>query len=462
MKSHNGSLSICICHLMENFTVKMSCDLRKKMMTVILFLFFINSSFAQVSFCAGPTTCASSGNTCFIKLSSGGTGCGLVANGACVEFYSVAGGGSNCQPNIRDNCNCIDLTKGFTWTADLFFGSNLAAGVGDGFAFVLKPDVNNSGGTGGYIGYGNLTGNWVASEFDDFQNLPGDDPACQHTATYQSGSATAIAGPTCLGAAGLDVRNTSSITYAVKVVWDPVAKTLSTYFNGVLKTTATIDLAAKFAGTTCLTAGLSSATGGLPQDQKACNISLVVTTPVTLLNFEGELSSQNKVLLNWSTAQEINNKEFTVSRSVDAQNWETIAILPGAGNSSSILNYSFTDITAPLVSSEFIYYKLVQTDIDGKSESFPPISVDVPNEDMIQVIPNPGNGQFKLLFGNSALDKYAVYKIYSIQGQEVFPASIQTIENTAILDAGNLNSGIYYLNFIANGKVFNEKIIIAR
>ncbi|MBI5217670.1 MAG: hypothetical protein HY958_01900, partial [Bacteroidia bacterium] len=49
------------------------------------------------------------------------------------------------------------------------------------------------------------------------------------------------------------------------------------------------------------------------------------------------------ILLEWSTATETNNAYFTIERSSDAQNWELIATVNGAGNSNTVLNYSYTD-----------------------------------------------------------------------------------------------------------------------
>ena len=72
------------------------------------------------------------------------------------------------------------------------------------------------------------------------------------------------------------------------------------------------------------------------------------------------------------TSTEINNDFFTIERSIDTQEWITVDVLSGAGNSNQNLEYSSTD-DSPV--GNLIYYRLTQTDYDGKSESFKVVAV---------------------------------------------------------------------------------------
>ena len=93
--------------------------------------------------------------------------------------------------------------------------------------------------------------------------------------------------------------------------------------------------------------------------------------PIQLLSFTAQCQEQN-VVINWSTASEENNDYFTILRSEDAEHFEEVATISGAGNSNEVINYRFTDWNA--AGSDF-YYMLKQTDYDGKSETFAPIFV---------------------------------------------------------------------------------------
>jgi len=72
----------------------------------------------------------------------------------------------------------------------------------------------------------------------------------------------------------------------------------------------------------------------------------------------------NDVLIQWSTSEEVNANQYEVERSFDASNWSRIASVAAKGNGSNVNNYSYTDRN---VASKVIYYRIKQTDLNGKS-----------------------------------------------------------------------------------------------
>jgi len=93
--------------------------------------------------------------------------------------------------------------------------------------------------------------------------------------------------------------------------------------------------------------------------------------PIELILFTGEQHNEFNIL-RWITATEHNNNYFTVERSFDAINFEEVGKVTAAGNSSYNLSYSLTD-ERPF--DGVTYYRLTQTDFDGKHETFKLISV---------------------------------------------------------------------------------------
>ncbi|MBD0401341.1 T9SS type A sorting domain-containing protein [Flammeovirga sp. EKP202] len=109
--------------------------------------------------------------------------------------------------------------------------------------------------------------------------------------------------------------------------------------------------------------------------------------PVELLYFKTTLKD-NEVLIEWSTATEINNEKFIVERSVDKKNWVGIATIEGAGNSSVPLKYDHLDQQVP--NASIIYYRLKQMDFDGATTIYGPSAIS--NADVVPeltVYPNP-------------------------------------------------------------------------
>jgi hypothetical protein len=96
--------------------------------------------------------------------------------------------------------------------------------------------------------------------------------------------------------------------------------------------------------------------------------------PIELLSFGGTVIDSRNVLLEWSTASELNNDYFIIERSTDGYNWTQIKNIDGSGNSNTKINYTTIDNSAPRT---IVYYKLSQVDFDGISEEFSPINVNL-------------------------------------------------------------------------------------
>jgi hypothetical protein len=113
--------------------------------------------------------------------------------------------------------------------------------------------------------------------------------------------------------------------------------------------------------------------------------------PVTWSKFTGMLQS-NSVLLNWSTAAEVNNSHFIVERSTDLQQFTAIGKVAAKDRAS---DYTFTD-GAPAIGNNF--YRLKQVDADGKISYSKVVTVKYV-KNFITLSPNPSKGLVKLQTG---------------------------------------------------------------
>ena len=180
--------------------------------------------------------------------------------------------------------------------------------------------------------------------------------------------------------------------------------------------------------------------------------------PIELVNFKGR-QIDNGIVLNWQTASELNNDFFTLRRSYDGAEFEIIAAIEGAGNSSSALNYTYDDYPAK---SGVIYYQLTQTDFNGTSETFDMIGVRYElKSDLIQVYPNPVAGnELTILFPEEQKGKVAI-NIYSLIGEIIFQ---KEFTNPAIYLSLSLDKirrkGIYFLRIDTGTKRFTSKLYL--
>lgn len=110
--------------------------------------------------------------------------------------------------------------------------------------------------------------------------------------------------------------------------------------------------------------------------------------PITLISFEVKNYKEDQVKLNWVTASEVGNAFYTIERSRDGQNFETVGIIDGAGNSNELLTYNFID-SDPLTGTSF--YRLKQTDFSGEFDYSPIQSIKVERsfETEFKAYPNP-------------------------------------------------------------------------
>ena len=142
--------------------------------------------------------------------------------------------------------------------------------------------------------------------------------------------------------------------------------------------------------------------------------------PVQLSKFSGRFI-ENDVELYWTTASELNNSYFSVLRSADGVNFETLTYVEGAGTKLTESRYSWID-NRPL--SGINYYQLKQTDFDGKFSYSKVIAVraEISKEKTFVVFPNPAfqheTEPSVYLSGMVENNEYTV-DIYSTQGKVI-------------------------------------------
>jgi hypothetical protein len=179
--------------------------------------------------------------------------------------------------------------------------------------------------------------------------------------------------------------------------------------------------------------------------------------PVELLSFDAMCN--DKVNITWSTATETNNDHFTLARSIDTRNWDFVANIAGASNSNTIHNYQYTD---EISYGGISYYRLSQTDFNGKSEVFSPVAVvctSVETENII-MYPNPFKGELKIHYTNLNEGK-AQLKVYNMMGKIILIRIIEVTQssNYLILDLSNIAEGLYNVEFTFGNIVSHQKVL---
>jgi len=89
--------------------------------------------------------------------------------------------------------------------------------------------------------------------------------------------------------------------------------------------------------------------------------------------------NEDGIQLTWSTSSENNNQYFFIERSKNGIDFEPAGKVKGAGNSSQVVTYSFSDLNKNKVYTRY-FYRLVQADLNGET-AFSQVAVVTRNQE---------------------------------------------------------------------------------
>ncbi len=170
--------------------------------------------------------------------------------------------------------------------------------------------------------------------------------------------------------------------------------------------------------------------------------------PVELVHFNAKLLNSRTVNVSWKTVSEINNDYFEVEKSENGTNFYSFAMINGAGNSTSTLNYSTID-SSPY--SEVTFYRLKQIDFDGSFNYSEIKSVSMNGFNSAFIYPNPASN-FIQVESDFNSDGTAIFQVVDIYGKNVLrqELSVQKGHNQNTLLIQDLPSGNYFLKIQFN------------
>ncbi len=187
--------------------------------------------------------------------------------------------------------------------------------------------------------------------------------------------------------------------------------------------------------------------------------------PIELISFDAEIDNTS-VKLTWKTAAEVNNDYFTIERSENGLNFENIAEIPGSGNSNIVREYEQYD-DSPLMGTS--YYRLKQTDFDGKYEYVDLLAVNFNKDEdgicTLHVYPNPCVGSCTIDLKDCPLANNQVdIELYDAFGKKIVnritPKSKSQDISFHLNSSNNLAPGVYIVKASTNGKNQANKIVV--
>ncbi|WP_066835984.1 T9SS type A sorting domain-containing protein [Rufibacter ruber] len=175
----------------------------------------------------------------------------------------------------------------------------------------------------------------------------------------------------------------------------------------------------------------------------AVDPSVVGPLPVTFSGFSGR---QEKGLsqLYWQTASETMNDHFEVEAGTDGKSFQYIGEVKGAGNSTTLARYRFTD---PTPRTGITYYRLKQVDVDGKFEYSRVISVEAKATAGGTASPNPVTKDFTFTHGLATGQEQL--QVLDAHGRLVRQQNVVAGTTATLVPAKTLAPGLYHVLWIS-------------
>lgn len=171
-----------------------------------------------------------------------------------------------------------------------------------------------------------------------------------------------------------------------------------------------------------------------------------IPLPVRFVSFTVS-HKQDNVLIEWSTAQEFNSSHFIVERSENGTNWSSIASIKAAGESSALINYSYTDksVNAPVV-----YYRIKQVDNDGAA-TYTTVRTIKAVDTNTEVSIATASANTVLVNFSREVKSTVIIRLVSMSGQVISQKSISNPAGQVVFSMANTTTGVYVVN-VTDGK----------
>ena len=202
---------------------------------------------------------------------------------------------------------------------------------------------------------------------------------------------------------------------------------------------------------------------GTPVHKRTVSLVVGLVIPVELTAFNASVN-KNDVVLNWTTATELNNLGFEIQRKSRDDSYQSIAFINGKGTTTEINDYTYIDKT---VDAGMYSYRLMQKDYDGTFAYSQEVEVEInlPLEySLDQNYPNPFNPTTTIRYSIPE-DNFVSIKLYDILGNEVLTLvneQRQAGRYEMLFNASNIASGVYYYQINSGSFTQTRKLMLMK
>ncbi|MBI2259556.1 MAG: hypothetical protein HYU67_11770 [Flavobacteriia bacterium] len=408
----------------------------------------------------------------------------------CVTLTTTSNDQRGCAWDINSNLN---FTSDFSYDFRINLGTS--DGGADGLTFVIQNDPLGRckcGTTGEALGAGGIS-NSVVIEVDTYINTndrddfntnfigcggaedpdhldiwfngninPDLDGNCDAT-----GGGERPATPTAVrlknGAANYNIENGSD--HILRISWASGTSTLTAkVMNTALTTTygtisTSLNPITQF-GTNIPFFGFTASTGGLNNNQSFCNPAVLL--PVELISFHSYCYDTNKKVY-WTTASENNHDYFLLEKSLDGIHFDEVIRYKSEQKWIGEKSYEFVDFENY---NDFVYYRLIQVDLDGKRKTFDVISSscskNLKNNLAIRSV-NEFEESIEFILELKKASTHQI-SIIDVTGNSIIQETLlgDNLIHSFSIKKENLAKSLYFIQLANEDQVINRKFLVGK
>ena len=168
--------------------------------------------------------------------------------------------------------------------------------------------------------------------------------------------------------------------------------------------------------------------------------------PLTWLNINAQWADNSNAKVSWQVADQTNVKKYKLQHSYDGIQFTNVCEV-AATNSE---NYS---CTVPAEKNLIHYYRVLQTDIDGKSSLSKVVLLNSTVNQVLSIYPNPVIDEMQV----TGLSNYREFTIINVEGKIMMKGNLSAPSKS--ISVQHLPSGVYLLKLIGNSETQTLKFI---
>ncbi|MES2592983.1 MAG: T9SS type A sorting domain-containing protein [Bacteroidota bacterium] len=173
--------------------------------------------------------------------------------------------------------------------------------------------------------------------------------------------------------------------------------------------------------------------------------------------------NENNIDISWNNSGDLTTEYFIIERSIDEENFIPVGFV--MQDSIAANRYIFSDKQINQTDSLYpkLFYRINQTDYDGRASYSSSISVSLKEKEEFEhtifgMYPNPAKNSFTIFASETNNLKYT-FSVYDEVGKKVFESAIT--DNLSKIDISNYSPGIYLVIINSGNKtVFQDKLVV--